>query len=105
MNINKNYPKAEPLFTVFFRSNLKEPLPAALFTQKRPPVIFINPIKVMRVPSYHFTFPIYSLMLQTVFIQQKITDTHNENTVLIVMRNRSIPHNDDLFEGIPGQHQ
>ena len=49
-------------------------------------------------------FPI-ALNVQTVFIQQEIIDAHNQDTILIVIRCRSILGDDDPLEEISGQHQ
>ena len=48
-------------------------------------------------------FPIV-LNIQTVFIQQEIIDAHNQDTILIIIRCRSILGDDNSLEEISGQH-
>ena len=47
----------------------------------------------------------YTVVLKTVFVQQEVIDAHNQDSILIVMRCRSVLGDDNTLEEIPGQHQ
>ena len=47
----------------------------------------------------------YQSVIQTILFQQEIINTHNQHSIVIVIRHRCIFRDDDLFEEIASQHQ